>query len=171
MLTKIFILILFSAVICATTISVNALDQELIPSWIKNNAKWWSDGKITDEQYISTIQYLVSKGAIKVPSADTQSSNSTFMSFGIQKLVTNIRTNSSVSTGYYGLGQISCNKDEILTGGGYYSSEFREMLSVYRNGPSENGKIWLVEMMYVGPHFYGNAPQFTIYGMCAKLAP
>ncbi len=51
------------------------------------------------------------------------------------KLVTTIRNSSSVSVGYYGLGQISCKSDETLTGGGYYSPQFREMLSVYRNGP------------------------------------
>ncbi|MGI0073360.1 MAG: hypothetical protein ACREA3_06075 [Nitrosotalea sp.] len=69
------------------------------------------------------------------------------------------------------MGQISCNNDEILTGGGYYSSQFREMLSVYRNGPSDDGKTWLVEMMYVGYHYYGPGPQFTVYGMCTKLVP
>ena len=86
-----------------------------------------------------------------------------------ERLVTTIRNSSSVSVGYYGLGQISCKSDETLTGGGYYSPQFREMLSVYRNGPSQSGKTWMVEMMYVGNHFYGQAPQFTIYAMCTKI--
>lgn len=97
--------------------------------------------------------------------------NSPIQPVTTQKLVTIIRTNSSVSTGYYGLGQVTCNSDETLTGGGYYSPQFHEMLSVFRNGPSDNGKIWFVQMMYVGTHFYGQAPQFTTYGMCTKLVP
>jgi len=84
-------------------------------------------------------------------------------------IVTTIRTNSSISLGYYGLGQVTCKSGETLTGGGYYSPQFREMLSVYRNGPSDNGNTWIVEMMYVGTHFYGPAPQFTTYGICTKI--
>jgi hypothetical protein len=163
-------LILCIAAVCVVTMSVNAFGQSSsIPNWLKNNAKWWSDGTITDEQYISGIQYLVSQGMIRVSNVQTTSPSQP--SATTENLVTNIRTNSSVSVGYYGLGQISCKSDETLTGGGYYSPQFREMLSVYRNGPSDNGKTWLVEMMYVGPHFYGIGPQFTIYAMCTKLVP
>jgi hypothetical protein len=168
--TKLVFLILVAVLICATTASVNVFGQESIPNWVKNNARWWANGQITDDQYISAIQYLVSQGIVKGSNVQTQS-NPPPAPIGNEKFVTSIRTNSSVSTGYYGLGQVSCNSNETLTGGGYYSPEFREMLSVYRNGPSDNGKTWFVEMMYVGPHFYGNAPQFTTYGICTKLAP
>ncbi|PIN82720.1 MAG: phosphate ABC transporter substrate-binding protein PstS [Nitrosopumilales archaeon CG11_big_fil_rev_8_21_14_0_20_33_24] len=37
-----------------------------IPDWIRNNAKWWADGLITDEDYIKGLQYLISQGILKV---------------------------------------------------------------------------------------------------------
>ena len=37
-----------------------------IPSWIKNNAGWWVDGIINDEDFATGIQYLVKTGIIVV---------------------------------------------------------------------------------------------------------
>jgi len=37
-----------------------------IPEWIKNNAKWWSEGKISNEDFVNGIQYLVKNGVIIV---------------------------------------------------------------------------------------------------------
>jgi len=39
-----------------------------IPTWVKNNAKWWSDGTIGDSDFISGIQYLINQGIMKIPS-------------------------------------------------------------------------------------------------------
>lgn len=39
----------------------------IIPQWIKNNAKWWSDGQIGDSDFIKGIQYLVQNDIVKVP--------------------------------------------------------------------------------------------------------
>ena len=37
-----------------------------IPSWIKNNAKWWAEGTIGDSDFIQGIQFLIKTGAIRV---------------------------------------------------------------------------------------------------------
>ena len=37
-----------------------------IPQWIRDNAKWWSEGLITDQDYINGLQFLIQKGVIKV---------------------------------------------------------------------------------------------------------
>ena len=37
-----------------------------IPKWIRDNAKWWSEGLITDEDYINGLQYLIQQGILKV---------------------------------------------------------------------------------------------------------
>ena len=37
-----------------------------IPQWIRDNAKWWSEGLITDQDYINGLQFLIQKGIIKV---------------------------------------------------------------------------------------------------------
>lgn len=40
--------------------------EQNIPDWIKNNADWWSQGLITDDDFVKGIQYLVEQGVIKV---------------------------------------------------------------------------------------------------------
>lgn len=37
-----------------------------IPQWIRDNAKWWSEGLITDEDYINGLQYLITQGILKI---------------------------------------------------------------------------------------------------------
>jgi len=41
-------------------------NSDEIPSWIKNNACWWSDGTISDSDFAAGIQYLISNGIIHV---------------------------------------------------------------------------------------------------------
>ncbi len=38
-----------------------------IPSWVKNNAGWWADGTITDNDFVQGIQYLINQKIIKIP--------------------------------------------------------------------------------------------------------
>jgi len=38
-----------------------------IPEWIKNNARWWSDGTISEADYITSLQYLITNGIIQIP--------------------------------------------------------------------------------------------------------
>jgi len=37
-----------------------------IPEWIRNNAKWWSEGLISDQEYVNGLQYLIQHGILKV---------------------------------------------------------------------------------------------------------
>jgi len=37
-----------------------------IPEWIKNNAEWWIEGKISDTEFTLALQYLVKTGIITV---------------------------------------------------------------------------------------------------------
>lgn len=92
-----------------------------------------------------------------------------------ERLVATIRTNSSLPSAYDSNGQISCNMDETLTGGGY-KSNFKDGLSVYYDGPSPDGKKWLVSARYTagsaaGGSYRGLAPPLEIYGICTKLVP
>ena len=41
-------------------------DSQEIPSWIKNNADWWAQGLITDDDFVKGIQYLVEQGIISI---------------------------------------------------------------------------------------------------------
>lgn len=48
-----------------------------IPLWIKNNAGWWADDQISDNDYLSGIQYLVANGIIKIPVKEVIATHST----------------------------------------------------------------------------------------------
>ena len=37
-----------------------------IPEWVKNNAEWWIEGKISDTEFTLALQYLVKTGIITV---------------------------------------------------------------------------------------------------------
>ena len=37
-----------------------------IPEWVKNNAGWWIEGKISDTEFAMALQYLVKTGIITV---------------------------------------------------------------------------------------------------------
>ena len=49
--------------------SSNYVSNVSIPMWVKHVAKFWSDGTITDTQFIQGIQYLIDTNIIKIPSS------------------------------------------------------------------------------------------------------
>jgi hypothetical protein len=49
-----------------TSAASETTDDQEIPSWIKNNADWWSQGLISDNDFLKGIQFLVENGIIKV---------------------------------------------------------------------------------------------------------
>ncbi|MEM3089078.1 MAG: hypothetical protein QXY22_00745 [Candidatus Nitrosotenuis sp.] len=53
------------------TLSVN-LQDGMVPGWIKNSAKWWSEGAISDSDFVQGIQYLIKNNIIVVSKAAQQ---------------------------------------------------------------------------------------------------
>jgi hypothetical protein len=47
-----------------------------VPNWIKNNAKWWSDGLISDSEFLNGIEFLVKEKIIYVTYTTGSSSSS-----------------------------------------------------------------------------------------------
>jgi len=49
-----------------------------VPDWIKNTAKWWSEGKINNDDFISGVEYMIKNKIIDIPelsgTQDTQNS-------------------------------------------------------------------------------------------------
>ena len=39
---------------------------EIIPEWVKNSAGWWADNKISDTEFISSLQFLIKNDIIKI---------------------------------------------------------------------------------------------------------
>ena len=55
------------SVAISVIISLQASAQNYdIPIWVKNNAKWWSDGQITDGDFVKGIEYLIDNGVMQV---------------------------------------------------------------------------------------------------------
>jgi len=38
-----------------------------IPEWIKNNALWWADNKISESDFVSGIEFMITNGIILIP--------------------------------------------------------------------------------------------------------
>jgi hypothetical protein len=55
----------FSLFVSILTVTASA-DTPAIPQWIRNNAKWWSEGTIGDSDFLHGIQYLAQQGIIQV---------------------------------------------------------------------------------------------------------
>ncbi|HEU04267.1 MAG TPA: hypothetical protein ENH95_04015 [Nitrosopumilus sp.] len=80
-----------------TTFSVNAFaETSQVPDWMKNNAKWWAEGKITEQEYLNSILFLIDKGIIKVKDSKQLPSDQTSLAgiatkFGPAELPSNIQ--------------------------------------------------------------------------------
>ena len=63
--------IIFSMVfVVFGTFAISADGQtNVIPDWVKNTAKWWSNDQISETEYISSLQYLIDTNIIAVDSS------------------------------------------------------------------------------------------------------
>ncbi len=61
-----------------STSSVNSTQASptiQIPSWVKNNAKYWHDGSIDDSTFAQGIQYMIKQGIITIPPTQSGQAN------------------------------------------------------------------------------------------------
>jgi len=66
--TKKFSIIFTISIIGIVGFSLSAsASDSAIPEWIKNNAKWWSEGSISEADYIQSLEYLITNGIINIP--------------------------------------------------------------------------------------------------------
>ena len=56
--------------------SVPTNNLSAIPQWIKNNAAWWSQGKITDSDFLNGIEYLIQNKILKIQKVENNSQSS-----------------------------------------------------------------------------------------------
>ncbi|BDQ31495.1 hypothetical protein [Nitrosopumilus zosterae] len=47
-----------------------------VPSWIKNNAGWWSNGIVGDQEFVQSIQFLMKEKILNIPATKTNPSES-----------------------------------------------------------------------------------------------
>jgi hypothetical protein len=63
-LSIIFTIVIIGILIFSMTSSAIASS---VPDWVKNNAKWWSEGSINEADYIKSLEYLITQGIIQIP--------------------------------------------------------------------------------------------------------
>ena len=102
----------------------NESAKSIIPSWIKNNAKWWSDGKIGDGDFIRGIKYLIEQDVMKIPTTKQVSS-------GSQQIPSWIRDNAK----WWATGQIS--DDDFVAGMQYLVSNGIIKISAMKTSTTE----------------------------------
>jgi hypothetical protein len=62
-------------IIPSSIISGSTTDTIKIPDWVRNNAKWWSEGSIGDKDFASGIQYMIKQGIIIIPASENGGTN------------------------------------------------------------------------------------------------
>ena len=55
---------------------VFAQQTEQVPSWIKNNAGWWAEGNISDDDFLKSVQFLIEHKIIKLSVPTISAANS-----------------------------------------------------------------------------------------------
>ena len=69
-------IIAISAILLAGSFTSFASAQEGIPDWVKSNAGWWSEGAISDGEFVSGIQHLIKDGILTIPPTAVSAQNS-----------------------------------------------------------------------------------------------
>ena len=68
--STLMLLTIFSLGLSFTGIN-NAIAQESnVPSWIKITAQWWGEEKISDQEFIDSLQYLLEKEILSIPAPE-----------------------------------------------------------------------------------------------------
>ena len=79
-------------------------DPVSVPDWIKNNAGWWATGKISDNEFVSGIQFMIENNIMIIPNlSDSQTSH-------VESVPNWIRNNA----GWWAYGKIS--EEEFVAG-------------------------------------------------------
>jgi len=79
------------------------LEERTIPYWVKNNAGWWAEDKISDDDFTSGIEYLIKNKIISISSQNNEENSSDVIPSWIKN-----------NAGWWSAGQIS--DEDFLSG-------------------------------------------------------
>lgn len=98
--------------------SINATAQQPpIPSWIKNTAKWWGEGQISDDEFIKAIQYLIDQKILIITSNAGFSQTQSSVNGGISPVANNTSQTIELSGISYQVTKVETSR------GDFYSSK------------------------------------------------
>ena len=61
---KIAVSLVYTVIVLSGIILIPNAFAENVPEWIKNNAGWWADDKISEGEFVNAITYLIKVGII-----------------------------------------------------------------------------------------------------------
>ncbi len=64
---KLPVLIFFSICLFSSLIENISAQEEILPLWLKTTAVWWGENKISDQDFINALQYLVENKLLVIP--------------------------------------------------------------------------------------------------------
>lgn len=67
---KLLALTLFSIGLFSIFIENISAQEEILPTWLKITAVWWGEEKISDEDFLNSLQYLVENKLLVIPTAE-----------------------------------------------------------------------------------------------------
>jgi len=79
------------------------IEERTVPYWVKNNAGWWAEDKISDDDFIAGIEYLIKNKIISISSQNNKENSSDVIPSWIKN-----------NAGWWSAGQIS--DEDFLSG-------------------------------------------------------
>ena len=66
----------FGSIVCSVLVLLGIIIipnvfAENVPGWVKNTAGWWADDKISEEEFVNAIEFLVKENIIEVNVSQT----------------------------------------------------------------------------------------------------
>ncbi|MDX1596230.1 MAG: hypothetical protein R3327_04750, partial [Nitrosopumilaceae archaeon] len=52
-------------------------NPQLVPQWVKNNAQWWIEDKVSTDEFVNSMEYLITQNIIVVSDVESSSSLTT----------------------------------------------------------------------------------------------
>lgn len=59
------------AILLSSSITANYAYADAVPSWVKNTAKWYGEGKISETEFLNAIKYLINAGILTLEGTKT----------------------------------------------------------------------------------------------------
>ena len=61
--------------ILLVSVSVNIVNAETIPEWVKNNALWYGQGVISETEFLNAIKFLIENDVLVIEDLERKSKN------------------------------------------------------------------------------------------------
>ena len=60
------ILVIVASMVILPFVLSDTVKAQVIPDWVKDNASWWADDLISDQEFVKAIGWLIEKGVITI---------------------------------------------------------------------------------------------------------